>query len=172
MSFDVISYNSFIKIHCFASCPYKCLSDPIWPWLKTGQGQPRANIWTNLDRPESKMLHTKFKGHQPFSPEKKIFEGFSPYMGMVAILVSPRSHAQTFILPSHRDSHRFDFNQLTNFREVKNTEPEASRTKVSKLPWPLILIKVHLADCINQRWCHRLQQKQKNPVPLFPIQKA
>ena len=34
------------------------------------------------------MLHTKFRGNQPAQvPEKKIFEGFLPYMGMVAILV-------------------------------------------------------------------------------------
>ena len=30
------------------------------------------------------MLHTKFHGNQP---EKKIFKGFLPYMGMAAILV-------------------------------------------------------------------------------------
>ena len=33
------------------------------------------------------MLHTKFRGNQLAVPEKKIFEGFLPYMGMVAILV-------------------------------------------------------------------------------------
>ena len=34
--------------------------------------------------------------------EKKIFEGFLPYMGMVAILVRwPRPREQTFVLSSH-----------------------------------------------------------------------
>ena len=33
------------------------------------------------------MLHTKFRGSRPAGPEKKIFKGFLPYMGMVAILV-------------------------------------------------------------------------------------
>ena len=33
------------------------------------------------------MLHTKFRGIGLPVPEKKIFEGFLPYMGMVAILV-------------------------------------------------------------------------------------
>ena len=37
------------------------------------------------------MLHTKFRGTLPATllpvPEKKIFEGFLPYMGVVAILV-------------------------------------------------------------------------------------
>ena len=35
------------------------------------------------------MLHTKFSGNRPADSilEKKIFEGFLPYMGMAAILV-------------------------------------------------------------------------------------
>ena len=33
------------------------------------------------------MLHTKFSGNQPAGSEKKIFEGFLPYIGMVVILV-------------------------------------------------------------------------------------
>ena len=41
----------------------------------------------------------------PAVPEKKIFEGFLPYMGMVAILVMwPGPHMQTFIPPSHGGS--------------------------------------------------------------------
>ena len=32
------------------------------------------------------MLHTKFRENRPPVPEK-IFEGFSPYMGVVAVLV-------------------------------------------------------------------------------------
>ena len=26
------------------------------------------------------MMHTKFKGHQPFDSEENIFEGFLPYI--------------------------------------------------------------------------------------------
>ena len=33
------------------------------------------------------MLHTKFRENRPAVLEKKIFEWFLPYMGMVAILV-------------------------------------------------------------------------------------
>ena len=33
------------------------------------------------------MLHTKSQGHWPFVPEKKIFKGVLPYMGMLVILV-------------------------------------------------------------------------------------
>ena len=33
------------------------------------------------------MLHTKFRGNPMPVPEKKIFGGFLPYMGMAAILV-------------------------------------------------------------------------------------
>ena len=32
------------------------------------------------------MLHIKFRGISPPVPEKKMFEGFLPYMGMAAIL--------------------------------------------------------------------------------------
>ena len=41
----------------------------------------------------------------PPVPEKKIFEGFLPYMGVAAILVMwPRCHEQTFVPPTHRGS--------------------------------------------------------------------
>ena len=33
------------------------------------------------------MLYTKFRGNGPPDPEKKLFEGFLPYMGVVVILV-------------------------------------------------------------------------------------
>ena len=33
------------------------------------------------------MLHTKFRGNRSSVPEKKIFEGFLPYMGLAAVLV-------------------------------------------------------------------------------------
>ena len=33
------------------------------------------------------MLHTKFRENRPAVLEKKIFEGFLPYMGVAAILV-------------------------------------------------------------------------------------
>ena len=41
----------------------------------------------------------------PPVPEKKIFEGFLPYMGMVAILVTwPRCREQTFVPPTQGGS--------------------------------------------------------------------
>ena len=33
------------------------------------------------------MLHTKFRGNRPAGSREEVFEGFLPYMGMVAILV-------------------------------------------------------------------------------------
>ena len=33
------------------------------------------------------MLHTKFRENRPAMMEKKILEGFLPYMGVAAILV-------------------------------------------------------------------------------------
>ena len=49
------------------------------------------------------MLHTKFRGnrHAGQVPEKKIFEGFSPHMGVAAILVMlPSCREQTFVPPT------------------------------------------------------------------------
>ena len=44
------------------------------------------------------MLQTKFPGNRPPVPEKKIFEGFLPYMVVGAILVMwPASCHQIFI---------------------------------------------------------------------------
>ena len=39
----------------------------------------RSNLTT------SPMLHTKSQGHWPFVPENKIFKGFLPYKGVVAL---------------------------------------------------------------------------------------
>ena len=50
------------------------------------------------------MLLTKFRGIGPLVQEKKIFEGFLPYMGMVAILVT--SIMLTLVL---RDPYRSGF---------------------------------------------------------------
>ena len=65
--------------------PYKCIRNQIWPCHKVGQGQPRFIICENLVWPTYPMLHTKSQGL--LVPEKKIFKGFLPYMGVVAILV-------------------------------------------------------------------------------------
>ena len=54
--------------------------------VKIGQGHSRVIININYDGQESPMLHTKFRENCPVL-EKKIFEGFLPYMGVAAILV-------------------------------------------------------------------------------------
>ena len=51
------------------------------------------------------MLHTKPQGHWPFGSGEEDFEGFLPYMGVTAILVTwPRPREQTFVPPFHRGS--------------------------------------------------------------------
>ena len=55
--------------------------------VKIGQDHSRFIICENLVRSTSPMLHTKYQGLWPLVPEKKIFKGFIPYMGMAAILV-------------------------------------------------------------------------------------
>ena len=51
-----------------------------------GQGHPMVIILANCDGLESSMLHTKFVEIGPTVLEKS-FEGFLPYIGVVAILV-------------------------------------------------------------------------------------
>ena len=52
-----------------------------------GQGKPRFIISANLVGLTSLMLHTKSQVICLLVPEKKIFKGFLPYMGVVTILV-------------------------------------------------------------------------------------
>ena len=44
-------------------------------------------IYINYDGQESLILHTKFHENQPAGSGEEDFEGFLPYIGMVAILV-------------------------------------------------------------------------------------
>ena len=75
-----------LKMHCFTFFPYKSIRDQIWPCiLKIGQGQSRVIVCINLVLLEHPMLHTKFRGHQPFGSGDVLW--FLPYMDMAAILV-------------------------------------------------------------------------------------
>ena len=80
------------------------------------------------------MLHTKFQCHQPFSPEKNIFKGVFTLYGHVGHLDHVTQILCTnFHSPIPERHHmKFGFNQTRSFREVKNTESLASRTKDSK----------------------------------------
>ena len=92
--------------------PYKNIRDQILPGHKIGQGQPKVIIWINFDGPKPPMLHTKVKVIGPLVLEKKIFEGFSPYMDVAAILVMwPNCPEQTFVPPDPLRLHmKFNFN--------------------------------------------------------------
>ena len=69
----------------------------IWPYCKIGQGQPKVIIWTNYDGPKAPMPSQKVIGLLVL--EKKIFEVFLPYMGMVAILVPDPDCANKLSFP-------------------------------------------------------------------------
>ena len=60
------------------------LRHQMWPWHKTGQGQPRAIIYINFVVPESQMLHIMFQGNWPSGSGQENFLSFLPYIGMVA----------------------------------------------------------------------------------------
>ena len=98
--------------------PYKSIRDQIWPCCKIGQGQPRVIIWTNYDGPEFPMLHTSPKVIGPLVLEKKIFEGFLPYMGMVAILVMWPRPMNKFVFPHPTDPpYEIAFDRPSGFGE-------------------------------------------------------
>ena len=89
---EFLPLNDFLTVF-----PYKSIRDQIWPCHKIGQGQPKVIIWTNFDGPKAPILHTRPKVTGPLVPEKKIFEAFLQYMGVVAILIMwPRCPEQTF----------------------------------------------------------------------------
>ena len=67
---------------------------------------------------------------------------------------------------------QFGFNQSSSFRDSKTTESEWPRIKVSKWPWPLVSIKVHLADCINQMMSQATIESEKSTISPFPHMKA
>ena len=123
----------------FAIFPCKCLCDPIWPWLKIGQVQPRVIIWINLVGPESPMLHIRFQGCWPVSI-KNIFKGLLTYMSMVWSCHPDPMPKLSSLIPY----------------------------RLSKWHGLLVLIKVHLAACINQLWCHTLRL-QRNQKPSFKV---
>ena len=56
--------------------PFKCISDPIWPCCKIGQGQPRVIIYINFEALQSLMLHVKFQDHRTSGSEEEAFKGF------------------------------------------------------------------------------------------------
>ena len=62
------------------------------------KGQLRIIIWMRLIYLESWMFYNKIQGFSVLN--KKIFKGFLPHMGMVAILVNRlQPYEQTFTLP-------------------------------------------------------------------------
>ena len=52
------------------------------------QGYNLNNLGNRQKDKATHRMHTKPQGHWPFRSVKKIFKGFLPYMGMVAILVA------------------------------------------------------------------------------------
>ena len=51
------------------------------------------------------MLHSKFRGNRLTGSGEGDFEGFSPYIGVVCILVMwPRCRVKTLVPPTHRRS--------------------------------------------------------------------
>ena len=76
-----------------------------WPCRKIDQGHSRVIIWTNYDGWSPRCCIPSFMKIGPPVLEKKIFEGFLPYMGVAAILVMwPGCCKQTFVPPTQGGS--------------------------------------------------------------------
>ena len=140
---NVIGYNSFILINSFVFFWYKSLSDQICPCLKIGC-QPRVNILISLVEPKYPMKHTKFHSHQPFcswDDFQRFFLHIWPWWPSWSCDPDPIIKLHS---PIKQRLHMwFGFHQPSSFRgeEHKNTESEASRTKVNKWSWSLVFIK-------------------------------
>ena len=116
-NFDIIEHNSFWKIHCFTFFPYKSISDYIWPCRKTGHGQPRVIICTNLVVLEYPMLHTKFQGHWPFGSGDFFYKVFTTYGHGGNLCHVTWTVWTNFCSPIPRRLHvKFGFNQPCGFR--------------------------------------------------------
>ena len=131
-NFQVTGCNSFWKIHCFHFFLQKRLCYQIWPCRKIGQGHSRVIIWTNYDKQESPMLHTKFRGSRPAGSRVEDFwrvftiYGRGGHLGHVTQM--PRTN---FCFPNPRRLHiRFGFDWPIGFREedVWNCERRTTTT--------------------------------------------
>ena len=98
--FQIIGDNGFWKSNCFTFFPYKSIRDQIWPCRKKGYGQPRVIFWTNLVELEHPMLHTKFRGDQPFGSGGD----FLRFLPCTIMVMWPGPFERTFGSPSHGDS--------------------------------------------------------------------
>ena len=91
--------SSFFKISYLSIFPYKSIREQSWPCYKIGQGQLGIVIWTNFIWPSHWCCIPNWKVISLLISEK-IFEGFLPYMGMAAILVTwPGSFELSFPHP-------------------------------------------------------------------------
>ena len=73
--------------------------------IKYAKINQKSSFEQILMSPKPQCYTPRPKVTGPLVPEKKIFEGFLPYMGMAAILVMwPRCPEQTFVPPTHGGS--------------------------------------------------------------------
>ena len=82
--------------------PYKSIRDKIWPCCKVVKINLGSSFEQTIMGPSPQCYILSHKVIGPLVLEKKIFEGFLPYMGVVAILVMwPRPPQTNFCSPSN-----------------------------------------------------------------------
>ena len=76
------------------------------------------------------MLHTKSQGHWSFVPENKIFKGFLPYMGAVALTFETylKPFLIRFNIPSENND--FGFNNIQKINFSKKIHVKCNRKQI------------------------------------------
>ena len=101
----------------------------------------------------------------PAVPEKKIFEGFLPYMGMVAILVMwPGSHMQTFVPPSHGGA-TWNLTSIGPVVQEEKVFENVNTRHTDKQPCHMISSPMSL----RLRWAKKSYCISANTMQLLPV---
>ena len=148
------------KIHCVALIPIQMPSDTIWPWLKNtmqvaNQGSSFEQTWG----PEPLMQIPSFKVIG-FSVLRRFSNGFYHiWAWWPSWSCDPDpTHKLSFSDPIEAPHKIYNL--------VSNSTAVLKKLKVLTLRYQgqrpvneldlLVFIKVNLADCVNQFWCHSL----------------
>ena len=162
-----------LKINSFHFFLQKSLSYQIWPCRKIGQGQPRIIIWTNYDKQESSMLHTKFHGNRSTGSREEDFwrvltiYGHGSHLGHVTSIMSINYH---FLVPESLHV-KFGFYWPSGFweKQVLSFVCKWPWAKVKKWPWPSILTYVHFFSLFQVTG---FKCSEKSTVFTFSYRKA
>ena len=115
-NFQVTGCNSFWKIHCFHFFLLKSLCYQIWPCRKIGKVTPGSSFEQTMMGRSPRCYISSFVEISPPVLEKKIFEGFLPYMAWRPFWSCDQDAVNKFRSPYPRRLHiKFGFNWPSGF---------------------------------------------------------